>query len=84
MSYASHHEKYNPLLHIVTILLLSVIIQPDEERDHVEVSPISGMIVQDIATAVSTHGGFALLADYGHDGTKEDTFRVSVNVHSLF
>lgn len=39
-------------------------------------SPMSGMTVQEIATHINSHGGFALIADYGHDGIKEDTFRV--------
>lgn len=41
-----------------------------------EVSPLAGMFVQDIASHINKHGGFALLADYGHNGEKEDTFRV--------
>lgn len=38
---------------------------------------MAGVIVQDIAACINTNGGFALFADYGHDGVKEDTFRVS-------
>ena len=52
-------------------------LQPNEERDHIEVSPVSGMITQEIASNIDKHGGFALIADYGHHGEKEDTFRVS-------
>eukprot|EP00105_Crassostrea_gigas_P008964 XP_011423719.1 PREDICTED: protein arginine methyltransferase NDUFAF7, mitochondrial-like [Crassostrea gigas] len=47
-----------------------------DERDHVEVSPESGIIVQKISQRVSDHGGRALIIDYGHEGTKKDTFRV--------
>lgn len=43
-----------------------------------EVSPLSGMIAQEIGSHINKHGGFGLFADYGHDGNKEDTFRVCV------
>lgn len=49
-----------------------------DERDHVEVSPESGIIVQKISQRVSDHGGRALIIDYGHEGTKKDTFRVNL------
>lgn len=35
-----------------------------------------GAIVQQLAKRISEEGGAALIADYGHDGTKTDTFRV--------
>lgn len=47
-----------------------------DERDHVEVSPESGTMMQKISQRVSDHGGRALIIDYGHEGTKTDTFRV--------
>jgi NADH dehydrogenase [ubiquinone] 1 alpha subcomplex assembly factor 7 len=47
-----------------------------DERDHVEVSPESGTLVQKISQRISDHGGRAMIIDYGHDGTKTDTFRV--------
>ncbi|XP_030800835.1 protein arginine methyltransferase NDUFAF7, mitochondrial isoform X2 [Camarhynchus parvulus] len=51
-------------------------IQPEETRDHVEVCPEAGVIVQRLASRIEKDGGAALVADYGHDGTKTDTFRV--------
>lgn len=51
--------------------------QADEKRDHVEVSAESGVILEHLATRLEEDGGFALFADYGHDGCKTDTFRVS-------
>lgn len=47
-----------------------------DERNHIEVSPESGTMVQKISQRVSNHGGRALIIDYGHEGTKTDTFRV--------
>jgi NADH dehydrogenase [ubiquinone] 1 alpha subcomplex assembly factor 7 len=51
--------------------------QADEKRDHVEVCAESGVILEHLATRLEEDGGFALFADYGHDGRKTDTFRVS-------
>ncbi|CAK6434911.1 unnamed protein product [Pipistrellus nathusii] len=50
-------------------------IQHDETRDHVEVCPEAGVIVQELSQRIALTGGAALIADYGHDGTKTDTFR---------
>ncbi len=50
--------------------------QADERRGHVEVCAEGGVIVQQLARRISEDGGAALIADYGHDGTKTDTFRV--------
>ncbi|XP_054053423.1 protein arginine methyltransferase NDUFAF7, mitochondrial isoform X2 [Rissa tridactyla] len=51
-------------------------VQPEETRDHVEVCPEAGVIIQRLACRIEKDGGAALVADYGHDGTKTDTFRV--------
>lgn len=55
----------------------STFVQENEVRDHVEVSPQSGVIMQHIAERLEEAGGIVLVVDYGHDGTKTDTFRVS-------
>uniref|UniRef100_A0A3P8NZ84 Protein arginine methyltransferase NDUFAF7 n=1 Tax=Astatotilapia calliptera TaxID=8154 RepID=A0A3P8NZ84_ASTCA len=47
----------------------------DEKRDHVEVSAEGGVIVQQLARRIIEDGGAALIIDYGHNGTKTDTFR---------
>ncbi|XP_021109391.1 protein arginine methyltransferase NDUFAF7, mitochondrial isoform X4 [Heterocephalus glaber] len=47
----------------------------DEIRDHVEVCPDAGVIIQELSERIALTGGAALIADYGHDGTKTDTFR---------
>lgn len=41
-----------------------------------EVCPEAGVIVQRLASRIEKDGGAALVADYGHNGTKTDTFRV--------
>ncbi|CAG5997486.1 unnamed protein product [Menidia menidia] len=51
------------------------LVQPDERREQVEVCAEGGAIVQQLARRISRDGGAALIADYGHDGTKTDTFR---------
>ncbi|XP_045835468.1 protein arginine methyltransferase NDUFAF7, mitochondrial isoform X2 [Meles meles] len=52
-----------------------VFIQRDEMRDHVEVCPEAGVIIQELSQRIALTGGAALIADYGHEGTKTDTFR---------
>ncbi|KAM9779228.1 protein arginine methyltransferase NDUFAF7, mitochondrial [Syngnathus typhle] len=60
----------------------NTLVQADESRNHVEVCAEGGVIIQQLARRVSEHGGAALIADYGHDGTKTDTFR-GFKGHSL-
>ncbi|XP_061563475.1 protein arginine methyltransferase NDUFAF7, mitochondrial [Cololabis saira] len=56
-------------------LASSTLVQADERRDHVEVCAEGGVVVQQLARRIVQDGGAALIADYGHDGTKTDTFR---------
>uniref|UniRef100_A0A674AQE9 Protein arginine methyltransferase NDUFAF7 n=1 Tax=Salmo trutta TaxID=8032 RepID=A0A674AQE9_SALTR len=51
------------------------LIQADEVRRLVEVCPEGGDIVQQLANRIAEDGGAGLIADYGHGGTKTDTFR---------
>lgn len=51
-------------------------VQAEEVRRHVEVCAEGGVLAQQLARRISRDGGAALIADYGHDGTKSDTFRV--------
>ena len=48
----------------------------DDPRDHIEVSPETGLIVNEIAQRIASHDGVALFIDYGHEGDKTDTLRV--------
>lgn len=56
-------------------------VQAEETRRHVEVCAEGGVLVQQLARRISWKGGAALIADYGHDGTKSDTFRVRTRPH---
>lgn len=40
-------------------------------------SPKSLAVARQMAQRVDQHGGIALIADYGHEGEKGDTFRVN-------
>ncbi|XP_064624167.1 protein arginine methyltransferase NDUFAF7, mitochondrial-like [Lineus longissimus] len=50
-------------------------VKRDDPRDHIEVCPEAGILMQELSTRIAEDGGFALLADYGHSGEKGDTFR---------
>ncbi|XP_015263942.1 PREDICTED: NADH dehydrogenase [ubiquinone] complex I, assembly factor 7 isoform X1 [Gekko japonicus] len=50
-------------------------IHEEESRDHVEVCPDAGIVIQKLAQNIEKNGGAALIVDYGHNGTKTDTFR---------
>lgn len=58
--------------------LCCLCVQAEERRSHVEVCAEGGVLVQQLARRIGKDGGAALIADYGHDGTKSDTFRVRV------
>ena len=45
-------------------------------HSHVEFSPETDMIVENLSRRIEEHGGFSLIMDYGHIGDKTDTFRV--------
>ncbi|XP_049613769.1 protein arginine methyltransferase NDUFAF7, mitochondrial [Syngnathus scovelli] len=79
------HERPGRLRFVLApspTLASNTLVQADESRDHVEVCAEGGVIIQQLARRVSKHGGAALIADYGHDGTKTDTFR-GFKGHSL-
>ncbi|XP_075226821.1 protein arginine methyltransferase NDUFAF7, mitochondrial [Lycorma delicatula] len=52
-----------------------IFVKESETRDEIEVSPESGVIMNELAVRLEQYGGFALIADYGHNGTLTDTFR---------
>ncbi|XP_068087920.1 protein arginine methyltransferase NDUFAF7, mitochondrial [Hyperolius riggenbachi] len=56
-------------------LVAKTFLQDSEKRTHVEVCPDAAVIVQKLASRIKSYGGAALIADYGHTGSKEDTFR---------
>lgn len=46
------------------------------DRTELEISARSLGVARQLAQRVDKHGGIALIADYGHEGEKGDTFRV--------
>lgn len=58
------------------------IVSQEEQREHLEFSPEQQRISQEISNRLESHGGFALIMDYGHEGEKSDTFRSFKN-HKL-
>lgn len=54
----------------------------DENRDHVEYSTEQQTVSKNISERLESHGGIALIMDYGHEGEKGDTFRSFKN-HQL-
>lgn len=48
------------------------------DRMELEISPRALGIARQLANRVDQHGGLALIADYGHNGDKGDTFRVII------
>ncbi|XP_066533442.1 protein arginine methyltransferase NDUFAF7, mitochondrial [Hoplias malabaricus] len=68
-------EKLRFVVFPAPTLASTALVHADEKREHVEVCPEGGVIIQKLANRVAKDGGAALIADYGHDGTKTDTFR---------
>ncbi|XP_033734268.1 protein arginine methyltransferase NDUFAF7, mitochondrial-like isoform X2 [Pecten maximus] len=54
-------------------------IEPEDPRNHVEVSPVGGVVVMELAKRIAEEGGFSLITDYGHNGDRTDTFRAFKN-----
>ncbi|XP_069697808.1 protein arginine methyltransferase NDUFAF7, mitochondrial isoform X2 [Periplaneta americana] len=72
---AADTEKFRFVISRAPTPASKLFIKADETRDHVEVCVESGAILEHLAMRMEEDGGFALFADYGHDGTKTDTFR---------
>lgn len=51
------------------------------DRTELEISARSLSIARQLAHRVDQFGGLALIADYGHEGEKGDTFRVSFYIY---
>lgn len=67
---------------LISRLYSSLSLMSNEKRTHVEVSPESDIILNNIAKRLEEKGGFGLIIDYGHVGEKGDTFRAFRN-HQL-
>lgn len=44
-------------------------------RNHLEISLDALVVLDEITSRLDEYGGMAVIVDYGHDGTKDDTFR---------
>ena len=53
----------------------TTLIDPDEKRTELEISPETGVLIKELCDRVAFDGGAALIVDYGHDGNKGDTLR---------
>jgi len=47
----------------------------DDPRTHLEISLDAAKVYEELVGRLEHSGGLALIIDYGHEGTKEDTFR---------
>ncbi|XP_056620165.1 protein arginine methyltransferase NDUFAF7, mitochondrial isoform X1 [Triplophysa dalaica] len=72
---AESPDKLRFVLSPSPTLASATFVQLDEKRQHVEVCPEGGVTIQNLANRIAEDGGAALIADYGHDGIKTDTFR---------
>lgn len=52
-----------------------IFIDSNEKRDHVEINLESKILIEHLTTRMKEDGGISLIIDYGHEGTKGDTFR---------
>ncbi|GMS90034.1 hypothetical protein PENTCL1PPCAC_12209 [Pristionchus entomophagus] len=56
--------------------LIPAEIRADTSRTSWECAPDAGVVMHQVADRISSHGGFALFIDYGHDGSRrEPSFR---------
>ena len=55
--------------------IVRVIPARSRDREHLEFSLEAAAVLDDIASRVNVDGGGALIIDYGHEGTKNDTLR---------
>lgn len=75
ISNKSEHPKFRYVLARNPTPIQHSVINSNEKRDHLEVSPESMLLYRDICERIKNDGGLALICDYGHDGTGTDTFR---------
>ncbi|XP_057323235.1 protein arginine methyltransferase NDUFAF7, mitochondrial [Microplitis mediator] len=75
----NNEEKFRYVMSKFPTLSSKLFISENEQRDHVEASPQTMVIIDYMSKFLKECGGFALIADYGHDGDKTDTFRAFKN-----
>ncbi|XP_024940398.1 protein arginine methyltransferase NDUFAF7 homolog, mitochondrial isoform X2 [Cephus cinctus] len=72
---ANNQEKFRYVISRMATPSVKAYVSENEPRDHLEVSPQSIVIADHLSSFLYENGGFVLIADYGHDGEKTDTFR---------
>ena len=70
-----HDDKFRYVLSNNETPASKVLVREDEPRSELEVCPEAAVLAQRISDRVAMQGGGALIIDYGHDGTRSDTFR---------
>ncbi|XP_012277477.1 protein arginine methyltransferase NDUFAF7, mitochondrial [Orussus abietinus] len=68
-------EKFRYVLSGTSTSASIIYVSEDEKRDHIEICPQAMVTLDYMASCLKECGGFALIADYGHNGEKTDTFR---------
>ncbi|KAF2356008.1 Protein arginine methyltransferase NDUFAF7 [Trinorchestia longiramus] len=75
---ASHEVEDLPLRYVLSRAATpatTIYTKDLEDRDMIEVCPDAALIAAQIATRITERGGALLVVDYGHSGSKSDTFR---------
>uniref|UniRef100_A0A0N5AFJ6 Protein arginine methyltransferase NDUFAF7 n=1 Tax=Syphacia muris TaxID=451379 RepID=A0A0N5AFJ6_9BILA len=68
---------------IFTLGLIPGAIRADAKRNCYEVCPDAGTYINQVAEHITTYGGFGLIVDYGHDGTKDNLTLRAYHKHKL-
>uniref|UniRef100_A0A9J2P4X3 Protein arginine methyltransferase NDUFAF7 n=1 Tax=Ascaris lumbricoides TaxID=6252 RepID=A0A9J2P4X3_ASCLU len=68
---------------LFTVGLMPESIRNETDRTEWEVSPDAGTYVNEVAERVIQFGGFGLMIDYGHDGTRKDLSLRAYRRHQL-
>ncbi|EYC25204.1 hypothetical protein Y032_0012g1763 [Ancylostoma ceylanicum] len=63
--------------------LLPEEVRSDKERKHWECSPEAGTFVNEITERIVYNGGFGIIIDYGHDGSRKDLSFRAYEKHQL-
>ncbi|XP_065201486.1 protein arginine methyltransferase NDUFAF7 homolog, mitochondrial [Planococcus citri] len=74
-----NEKKFRFVLSSGPTTMSKVFVSPEETRNEIEVNSESILCMGNLASSMECYGGIALIIDYGHCGTKTDTFRAYRN-----